>query len=272
MESDLERNNPNGEAFPMPVNLEHDSLNARSISEAFHTAPQHDPPTDFSVMAAGTAHELNNLLTIVLGSLEQICRQPLDERGQQQLERAQWGARQAGRLSRQVLSSARRESDGAPLVDLNEAVGAFARTMGRGAMGQGAGDGTKLVVETAPGPLPARLDPGQLELALLNLVRNAADAMPGGDPVVIRTARHRADGLGKPAVELSVSDTGMGMAPETLQRATTAFFTTKGRGRGTGLGLSMVQRFAEESGGKVEIETALGHGTTVRLILPRPEG
>ena len=273
MASDLERSNPNGVTFPMPDSSERDSLNERSTPEAVHGVPQRAFPEDRFLMAAGRAHELNNLLTIVLGSLEQMRRQPLDERGQQQLERAQWGARQAGRLSRQALSSARHDSDDEPLVDLNEAVGAFVRTMGRGAMGQCAGDGIRLVVETAPGPLPTRLDLGQLELALLNLVRNAADAMPGGDPVVLRTARHRTVGLGDGStIEVSVSDTGTGMAPETVQRATAAFFTTKGRGRGTGLGLWMVQRFAQESGGKVEIETALSRGTTVRIILPRSEG
>ena len=244
-----------------------------SAPEASYSTPQPMSAEDRSLMAAGMAHELNNLLTIVLASLEQMRRQPLDERGQQQLARAQWGARQAGRLTRQMLSSGRRESEDDPVVDLNETVGTFARTMGRGAMGQGADVATRLVVETASGALPARLDAAQLELALLNLVRNAADATPGGDPVTIRTARHAMDGLGdQPTIEVSVSDTGTGMAPETVQRATAAFFTTKGRGRGTGLGLWMVQRFAEESGGKVEIETAMGRGTTVRIVLPRPDG
>lgn len=256
----------------MTSDLGRDGLNGESAPEALVAAPRHGSPEDRSA-AAGMAHELNNLLTIVLSSLEQMRRQPLDARGQQQLARAQWGARQAGRLNRQVLSAARHESEDDAVVDLNRAVGAFARTMGQGAVGEGAGSEARLVVETVSGPLPARLDPGQLELALLNLVRNAADAMAGGGPVVIRTARHRMDGLGgQPTIEVSVSDTGTGMAPETVQRATKAFFTTKGWGRGTGLGLWMVQRFAAESGGKVEIETAVGRGTTVRLILPRPEG
>lgn len=216
------------------------------------------------VLAAGMVHDLNNVLTVVLASLEQLRRQPLDSQGQRQLDRAQWGARQAARLARRVIALSRGEGGDGEAVDLNDVVGAFARTLG-----QAAGEGVGLVMEAAPGPLPARLDAGQLELALLNLVRNAADAMAGGW-VVIRTAGHRVDGLGgQPTVEVAVSDTGTGMTPETARRARDAFFTTKGREQGTGLGLWMVHRFAAEAGGKVEIETAMGGGTTVRLVFPR---
>ncbi|MDQ2894007.1 MAG: ATP-binding protein [Pseudomonadota bacterium] len=130
--------------------------------------------------------------------------------------------------------------------------------------------GIRLAMEAAPGPLLARFDPEQLELALLNLVRNAADAMAGADPIVIRTAANRVtDRAGRATVEVAVSDTGTGMSPEVAQQSTNAFFSTKGRDGGTGLGLWRVQRFAAEAGGKVEIETAQGQGTTVRLILPR---
>lgn len=218
------------------------------------------------VVAAGMVHDLCNMLMIVLGSLEQLRRQPLDAHGQQQLDRAQWGARQAARLARQVLASSHGEAGGDGAVDLNEIAGAFGAVMG-----QAAGEAVSLAVETAPGTLPARLDAGQLELALLNLVRNAADAMPGGGRIVVRTAGHR-DGLGgQPTVEIAVSDTGTGMAPETVQHARDAFFTTKGREQGTGLGLWTVQRFAAEAGGKVEIETSMGRGTTVRLVFPRSD-
>ena len=215
---------------------------------------------------ASLVHDLNNLLTVVLGSVEQLRRQHLDDRGQVQLDRASWGARQAGLLARQLLASARGET-GPELLDLNRAVGTF------GAMiGGVVGDGVGLAVELAPTELPARLDPSQLELALLNLVRNAADAMPGGGTVVIRTAGPRMDGLGDQCtVEIAVSDTGTGMAPGITGQASDAFFTTKGR-QGTGLGLWMVQRFATEAGGKLDVETAPGRGTTVRLVLPRATG
>jgi signal transduction histidine kinase len=214
-------------------------------------------------MAAGTVHDLCNALTVVLGSLEQLRRQPLDARGRQQLDRAEWGARHAGRLARALLAPD--EAAEAAVVDLNETVRAFAATLG-----QGLGDGARFAVEAASGPLPVRLDRAELDRALLNLVRNATDATAGGQ-VVIRTAGHRADGLGGlPTVEVAVSDTGRGMAPGTVRHATEAF-TTKGREHGTGLGLWTVRRFAEDAGGKVEIETEPGRGTTVRIVLPRAE-
>jgi signal transduction histidine kinase len=214
------------------------------------------------ILAAGIAHEFNNLLTVVLGSLEQLRRQPLDERGQKQLDRAEWGVRQAGRLSRQVLSFARPPSSGARIVDLNEVLGAFNKLLGHAV-----GDGASLVLQLAPQPLPVRLDAGQLELAVLNLVRNAADAMPAPGPIIVRTAGQQVDSFGgQPTVEVSVSDTGTGMPPEVLERATNAFFTTKQPGRGTGLGLWMVKRFVAAYGGKMDIQTAVGQGTTVRLV------
>jgi signal transduction histidine kinase len=217
-------------------------------------------------MAAGVAHEVSNLLTIVLGSLDQLRRQDLDEPGRQQLARAEWGARQAGRLTRQVLRSVNSDAHD-DLVDLNTVLAEFINLTKHAV-----GDGITLVVEAAPEPLPARLDPGHLELALLNLVRNAAFAMSGRGQVVLRTSAHMApDGIGeKPTVEVSVSDRGTGMPPEFVRRATDPFFTTKSN-QGTGLGLWIVQRFVAEFGGKIQIVTAVGLGTTVRLVFPRYE-
>ena len=201
-------------------------------------------------------HDLNNLLTVVLGSLEQLHRQPLDERGHRQLSRVEWGVLQAGQLAREVLVSTCGESVCNTVLDLNEAVKAF-ETM----IGQVAAKGVRLAVETTPRLLPAQLDAERLHRALLNLVRNAAAALPGDGSVIIRTAGHLVDGLGgQPTVEISVSDTGAGAAPG--ERVTTS------PEDGAEHRLRMVQRFAAESGGKVEIETDSGQGTTVRLIFP----
>lgn len=216
-------------------------------------------------IAAGIAHEFNNLLTIALGSLEQLRRQTLDDRGQEQLERADWSVRQAGRLARQVLSFVRRDAGQPQQVDLNAVIGEFDKIMSHAI-----GDGTSLDLQLWHEPLPVRLDPGQLELALLNLVRNATDAMSDSGCVVIRTSAHQGDGLdGGQTVEVSVSDTGTGMPPEIVERATTSFFTTKPPGHGTGLGLWMVKGFVADCGGKLDITTAVGRGTTVRLVFPR---
>jgi len=215
-------------------------------------------------LGADTAHELANLMMVVSGSLEQLRRQPLDERGQQQLARAEWGVRQAAQLMRQVLSQARGEDGTANVVDLNAVVGEFAAVMG-----QQAGQGVQLTAQLVPAPLPVRLDASLLELVLLNLVRNAADAMPDGGQVVLQTKGPQLDGLGEQlAAEVAVSDTGMGMAPDVTQRAAEAFFITKPNGKGTGLGLWMAHRFASTHDGKISIETAPGQGTTVRLALP----
>ncbi len=217
-------------------------------------------------LGADVAHELANLMTVVTGSLEQLRRQPLDKQGQRQLARAEWGAWQAVQLTRRVLSRAQ-GGDGkaeAEAVDLNAAVGSFVAVIG-----QQVNEHVQLAAELAPGRLPVRLDPALLELVLLNLARNAADAMPEGGTVVLRTRTPRLDGLGDQlATEVSVSDNGTGMAPAVAERAAEAFFTTKPRGKGTGLGLWMAHRFASACGGKIDIETRQGQGTTVRLALP----
>lgn len=221
-------------------------------------------------MATGIAHEFNNLLTIVLGNLEQLRREPLTERGHRQLTRAEWGARQAERLATQMLGLAGRRSSQPQVVDLNTTLKEFDKLMGHAVK-----DGTRLVLELGQGALPVHLDPAQLELVLLNLVRNASDAIADGGLITIRTAAHQADGLGKPAVEVSVSVSvsvnGGGMPPEIVQQATQSFFTTKAPGQGTGLGLWMVQSFVTACEGKLEIDTAVGQGTTMRLIFPRAE-
>ena len=226
-----------------------------------------DAATTDRLAAAEAAHELANLMTIVLGSLEQLRDQPLDEQGRQQLGRAEWGARQATRLTRQVLSRAQGRDDRPEAADLNVVVDEFVTVIGRRLDG-----GTPVAVELAPSPLPVRLDTGLLELVLLNLARNAADAMPPGGEVVIRTRGPRLDGMGEQlTAEVSVSDSGTGMSPAVARRAMEAFFTTKPPGKGTGLGLWMAERFARSCDGKVEIETAVGRGTTIRLVFPRAD-
>lgn len=216
------------------------------------------------ILSASAAHELANLVMIVSGSLEQLRRQRLNVQGQQQLARAEWGIRQAARLTRQVLSQTWGGNGTAQAVDLNGVVGRFAAVMG-----QHVGWDVEVTAKLAPGRLPVRLDAGLLELVLLNLVRSAADAMPDGGQVVLRTKGPKLDGLGNQlAAEVAVLDSSTGMAPDVAQRATETFFTTKLNGKGTELGLWMAHHFASTHDGKISIETAPGQGTTVRLSLP----
>ena len=213
-------------------------------------------------MASGVAHEFNNLMTVVLGSLAQIERtmQP-GSRDLQRLQRAQWAAGQAGRLTQQMLSFARRQFHDNQALDLNELVGNF-----DGILGQMAGAGVELKLALAAEPLPVDLDSGQMEMALLNLVRNAADAMPEGGTVLISTAKRDIDGSAM--AEIVVHDEGSGMPPEIIQRATEPFFTTKEKGAGTRLGLSMVNGFTVQSGGRMDIRSVVGRGTTITLGFP----
>ncbi len=213
-------------------------------------------------MATGVAHEFNNLMTVVAGSLEQARAHPSSDRQAKQLARAAWGAEHAGRLTQQMLSFSRRQFHDAKLADL----GLLARDMDS-LMAQVAGPAVALRMDAPPAPLPVMVDVGQLELALLNLVRNAADAMPGGGGLTIGAHPRGADGPAPVAV-LEIADTGCGMTPDTVRRAIEPFFTTKDRGKGTGLGLSMVYGFARQSGGTLEIDSAPGQGARIRIVLP----
>ncbi len=216
-------------------------------------------------MASGVAHEFNNLMTIVLGSLAQLERGMVPEsRDRQRLDRAKWAAGQAGRLTQQMLSFARRQYHDNQVIDLNDLLIDFDAILR-----QMAGDGVNVTLQLAPIAIRANVDPGQLEMALLNLVRNAADAMPNGGTLAIET-RHveQATAAGHAMVEIVLTDQGEGMSSEVARRATEPFYTTKPKGSGTGLGLSMVNGFAVQSGGEMQIATELGVGTAITLRFP----
>ena len=211
-------------------------------------------------MSASVAHEFNNLMTVVLGSLTQIERSlPTDSRQLTRLNRAKWAVNQAGRLTQQMLSFARRQFHDNQTVDLNQTIANFDSILR-----QMAGARITVTQQLTPVPMMAMLDVSQLELALLNLVRNAADAMPRGGALLIQT-RAATMSCGSPAIDVTVQDQGTGMPPDVLRRATEPFFTTKEKGTGTGLGLSMVKGFTEQSGGQMHIASDIGKGTTVTM-------
>ncbi len=242
-----------------------DATVRREAEEAKARAQRMDT---LGAMAAGIAHEFNNLLTVVLGNIESAATETLSARQTERLDRADRAARAAGRLTQQMLSFARRQNLEADIVDLNAVVGEFDRVLT-----QVAGLSIRVAFDFAAERLFAKVDVGQLELALINLVRNASDASPPGGRIIVTTrgvAGHAANLPGDSAgVEIAVADNGSGMPPEVAERVTDPFFTTKEAGKGTGLGLSMVQGFVQQSGGKLVIETEEGHGTTMRLLFPR---
>jgi PAS domain S-box-containing protein len=225
-----------------------------------------------SALASGVAHEFNNLLTVVLGSLERAATHAVDKNQKQYLERADWGAKRAGQLAGELLSLARREPNADRTMDLNQVIRNF-----EGTLAQLLPKGVQITLDLAPTPVIARLDFGQLELVLLNLVRNAADAMPNGGQVMMATrvlsASEAESALnGRAVVELTVADTGEGMSPEVVKRATELFFTTKPAGKGTGLGLFLALEFVDKSAGRLTIDSRLGQGTRMRLAFPQATG
>jgi len=220
-------------------------------------------------LASGVAHEFNNLLTVIMGSLERAAAHAVDDNQRRYLERADWGAKRAGQLANELLSLARRRVNEERTLDLNQVLRDFEDTLA-----QIVPQDVQVSLDLAPAPVLVRLDPSQLELVLLNLVRNAADAMPGGGQVSIATrvlsASEASSALnGREAVELVVADTGQGMPPEIIERATELFFTTKAAGKGTGLGLFLALEFVDRSGGRLTIDSEVGQGTRMRLAFPQ---
>jgi signal transduction histidine kinase len=225
-------------------------------------------------LTGGLAHELNNLLTVVMGNLDFIRGDPND--GVQVISRAdaaQTAAARAVRLIKQLLMFARRQVMHPVTVDLNRLLAEFENLLV-----PGAGENIELITRLDPDLSPARVDPAQFEAAILNLVMNARDAISGRGQVVISTqnvesgldfAAENPDGAAGSYVLVAVSDTGSGIAEDILPRVFDPFFTTKDIGKGTGLGLSQVYGFIQASGGQVKIDTRVEVGTTVRLYLPR---
>jgi len=215
-------------------------------------------------LTGGIAHDFNNLLTVIQGSADMLRRPGLAEEKRLRFAEAvvQASARAAA-LTGQLLAFARRQPLQPEVIDVNALILGMIDLLDRTL-------GERIAVRTglAAGHCMVEADRAQLESALLNIAVNARDAMVEGGVLTIRTAAAR-DGEHGQRIAVSVSDTGVGMDADTLDRAFEPFFTTKGTGKGTGLGLSQVYGFASQSGGEVRIASTPGEGTTVTLLLPR---
>ncbi|MGX4643849.1 histidine kinase famiy protein [Massilia sp. SYSU DXS3249] len=214
-------------------------------------------------LTAGMAHDFNNLLQVINGNLElaMLALDPSNRAGEP-IRRAQRAAMKAGKLTQQLLTFARKQRLEPRRVNLNALLVEFSDMLVRTL-----GDRVELQLDLKPGLPWCTLDPTHLEMAVLNVVINARDAMPDGGQVRVSTHvldKETAPGGGYVAV--CVTDEGEGMTPEVARRATEPFFTTKGPG--TGLGLAMVHGFVQQSRGRLEIDSAPGKGTTVRMIFP----
>jgi PAS domain S-box-containing protein len=221
-------------------------------------------------LTGGVAHDFNNLLTPIVGSLDMLQRKGVGtEREQRLIAGAMQSAERARVLVQRLLAFARRQPLQAVAVDIAKLV----HGMG-GLIESTTGPQIKVVVEAAVDLPPAKADPNQLEMALLNLAVNARDAMPDGGTLRISATTetiagaHRSRLTSGAYVKLSVADTGIGMDDETIARAIEPFFSTKGIGKGTGLGLSSVHGLASQLGGAMTIQSRQGVGTNVELWLP----
>jgi signal transduction histidine kinase/CheY-like chemotaxis protein len=221
-------------------------------------------------LTGGIAHDFNNLLASVLSGIGLLERRSdLDERGRKILGMMRHAAQQGTHLVNRMLTFSRRQHLQPEVVHVTEVARAL-----DGMLGPVLGGLVTLKWELDEGLWPTFVDSSELELALMNLVINARDAMPGGGTVTVSGInRHLPTRLGdiEPGdyVLLSVADAGTGIAPELLQRVLEPFFTTKEAGKGTGLGLSSVLGFAQQSGGALQVYSEVGSGTVVEVWLPR---
>ena len=226
-------------------------------------------------LTGGIAHDFNNLLTVILGNLESAGDRSGDPQQKALIESSVQAAERGAELVQRLLSFARRQILQPSLLDLNEAVSGLT-----GILRRALGEQVEIETSFSSGLWPVLVDRAQFENALLNLAVNARDAMPRGGKLTIETdnvhldSDYAAQNLDvKPGdyAMLAVTDTGTGMSPEVLARALEPFFTTKEVGRGSGLGLPMIFGFVKQSDGHMKIYSEVGHGTTVRIYLPRAD-
>jgi nitrogen-specific signal transduction histidine kinase len=227
-------------------------------------------------LTGGIAHDLNNLLLVIIGNLDLLNEKHSSDPDTEELIRASLAAATSGaELANGLLGFSRKQALQPELIETKslvlDQIGFLKRLLG---------PTIAVTTELADDTFPVRADPTQLRCALMNLVVNARDAMPGGGTLTVRTYNtalletDSPDGVALQAGDyavIEVSDTGVGISPDNVQRIFEPFFTTKDVGKGTGLGLSMVFGFFQQSKGKVGVESEVGRGTTFRAYLPRAE-
>ncbi len=225
-------------------------------------------------LTGGVAHDFNNLLQVISGNLQLLLRDVSgNEKAEKRVSNALAGVNRGAKLASQLLAFGRRQALDPKVIN----IGRFVRDMDD-MLRRSIGDAVEIETIVAGGLWNCFADPAQVENALLNLAINARDAMEGQGRLTIEVGnaflddayvlRHDEVSPGQYVV-LSVTDTGSGIPPEILDRVYEPFFSTKPEGKGTGLGLSMVFGFVKQSGGHVKIYSEVGHGTTVKMYLPR---
>jgi len=246
----------------------HDEAERREMAEgALHQAQQLQA---IGQLTGGVAHDFNNLLMIVSGSVQRLRRHIKDDKQLRLLDAITTATQRGESLTRQLLTFSRRQTLQPSVIDLAERLPEIKDMLSRSLRGD-----IEIRVGVPRRPCTVKVDPNELELALLNLAVNARDAMPSGGtltitakPVVLR-GKASEEGLSGEFVAIRFADTGTGIAADVLPRVFEPFFTTKDVGKGTGLGLSQVYGFARQSGGAATIASSARRGTVVTLFLPR---
>jgi hypothetical protein len=224
-------------------------------------------------LAGGIAHDFNNILGVIMNYAEFVGDElEVDSQAHQDMEEIRRAAERAAALTRQLLIFSRREVVQPELLDLRKVVSGLENLLHRAL-----GERVELETYFSDDLMAIEADPGQIEQVLVNLSVNARDAMPDGGRLLIEVDNAELDAEytymhpdTEPGtyVRLKVSDTGIGMDEETIQRAFEPFFTTKGKGEGTGLGLATVYGIVTGAGGRIDIYSEPGIGTTIKVHLP----
>jgi PAS domain S-box-containing protein len=265
--------NDNGELIGF-AKITRDITERRNAQEALeraqHQLVQAQKMEALGQLTGGVAHDFNNLLMIVSGQAQSLMRRVGGERNIRSLEAILTAAARGEALTRQLLTFSRRQPLAPRTIELGRTISSF-----REVLASSARDNIALCIDVPADTWPVAIDITEFELALVNLVVNARDAMPDGGSVTITAENVVLAGLETDAaltgafVALSVADTGAGIPADTVARVFEPFFTTKSQGKGTGLGLSQVYGFAHQSAGAVSLDSTVGAGTTVTLYLPR---
>jgi PAS domain S-box-containing protein len=228
-------------------------------------------------LAGGIAHDFNNLLTVIIGNADIIdILKPADGKIGEYVQEIKHTAERAANLTRQLLTFSRRQIVEPRVINANEILIDMDRMFRRLI-----GEDIEMVTLLEEKLWPVRIDPGQIEQVLTNIIVNARDAMPSGGKLTIETANITLDAeyiAAHPDLEagdyimVAVSDTGIGMNREVANRIFEPFFTTKEKGKGTGLGLSTCYGIVKQNGGHILVHSKPGHGSTFVVYLPRTSG
>lgn len=224
-------------------------------------------------LTGGVVHDFNNLLMVVKGYIRLMKRRVGDDpEGIQATESVELALERGAALTRQLLSFSRKQVSKPEVLCVGDRIEAVRRMLA-----SSLGAKASLAAAVAPKTWAVEVDPGELELALINTILNARDAMPQGGVITVTTENvvlapgESKEDLEGAFVAVRIADTGIGIAPDVLEKVFEPFFTTKEEGKGTGLGLAQVYGFAKQSGGAVTIDSELGSGTIITIYLPRAD-